>query len=121
MATSWLVRRLRPGDEGVLATLAREDAEFDLAEPDGPRPPLDPADAAAYLADPDVLHWVAEDAGVVVGHLLCLVQRRRSGEARQLLLYDIGVRSTHRRRGIGRSLVGAMEAWLAEQGGAAGW
>jgi ribosomal protein S18 acetylase RimI-like enzyme len=115
MATSRLVRRLRPGDEGVLATLAREDAEFDLADRDGPRPSLGPADAAAYLSDPDVLHWVVEEAGAVVGHLLCLVQRRRSGDARELLLYDIGVRSTHRRRGVGRLLVGAMDAWMTEQ------
>jgi GNAT superfamily N-acetyltransferase len=64
---------------------------------------------------------VVEDAGAVLGHLLCLVQRRRCGDARQLLLYDIGVRSTHRRRGIGRLLVGAMDAWMAEHAVAEVW
>src|SRR5205823_9701834 len=53
--------------------------------------------------------------------LLCLVERRRCGDARQLLLYDIGVRATHRRRGIGRRLVGAMDAWMAEHAVAEVW
>ncbi len=121
MAKSGLVRRLRPGDEDVLAVLAREDADFDLEDRGGARPSLDPAEAAAYLSDPDVLHWVVEEAGAVVGHLLCLVQRRRCGDARELLLYEIGVRSTDRRRGVGRLLVGAMDGWMAEHAVAEVW
>jgi GNAT superfamily N-acetyltransferase len=121
MAAIGSLRRLGPGDEAVLASLAREEPAFGLDEQGGPRPPLAPADAAAYLSDPDVLHWVVEDAGAVLGHLLCLVERRRCGDARQVLLYDIGVRATHRRRGIGRRLVGAMDAWMAEHAVAEVW
>src|SRR5262245_47551463 len=80
------VRRLGAGDEEVLAGLARDEADFDLEGRGGPRSPLDPAAAAAYLADPAVLHWVAEEDGAVVGHLLCLVLPRRCGDARELLL-----------------------------------
>jgi GNAT superfamily N-acetyltransferase len=122
MAQPAVVRRLGPGDEPVLETLAREDAAFDLeGRVDAPEKPLDAAAAAAYLADPGVLHWVAEDAGAVVGFLLCHVLRLRHGAPRELLLYEIGVRATHRRRGVGRLLLGAMDAWMAEQGVAVVW
>ena len=101
----------------MLAQLAREDAAFDLSDRGSPRLPLDDADAHAYLTDPAVLHWIAlEEDGLVVGHLLCHLQRRRSGAARELLLYEIGVRDTHRRHGIGTALVDAMARWMGYQG-----
>src|SRR5436190_24023011 len=104
MTGGWAVRRLGRGDEGVLAQLARDNAELDLEGRGEPRQPLDPAAAAAYLADPNVLHWVAEADGLVVGTLVCHVLRIDSGEGVELLLYDVGVRASHRRRGIGRRL-----------------
>jgi GNAT superfamily N-acetyltransferase len=107
------VRLLGPGDEAVLRGLAEQDAEFGLEDFAGPRLPLSAADARAYLADPAVLHWVAERDGRVLGHLLCHVLRRRHGAARDLLLYEIGVRAADRRRGVGRSLIAAMRAWMA--------
>jgi ribosomal protein S18 acetylase RimI-like enzyme len=106
------IRLLGTGDEDVLAALARDDADFDVDGRGARRTPLPDAAAAEYLADPDVLHWVAETDGVVVGHLLCHVQRRRSGDEWQLLLYEIGVRTAYRRRGIGRTLVAAMTDWM---------
>ena len=109
------VRRLRPGDEGVLATIAEDAPDFDLAGLTGPEPPLAPSDAAAYLADPAVLHWVAEQGGEVVGELLCHLLRLPSGAGRELLLYAIGVRSRHRRRGIGRALVEEMLRWMEDE------
>jgi ribosomal protein S18 acetylase RimI-like enzyme len=97
----------------MLALLAREDAAFDVPGRGGPRLPLDDVDASLYLADPSVLHWVAlDEAGVPLGHLLAYVQRRRSGAARELLLYEIGVHETHRLRGIGTALVDAMMRWM---------
>ena len=63
-----------------------------------------------------MLHWVAEEEGAVVGHLLCYVERRRRGDERQLLLYEIGVRSDRRRRGIGRALLAAMDEWMRGEG-----
>jgi N-acetylglutamate synthase-like GNAT family acetyltransferase len=100
----------------VLAGLDRDDAAFDVLGRGGPRGALRPEAAAAYLADPAVLHWVAEEEAGVVGHLLCYVERRRRGDERQLLLYEIGVRSDRRRRGVGRALVDAMDEWMRGEG-----
>jgi hypothetical protein len=75
-----VIRLLGPGDEGVLRVLAEDEADFDLVERDSSRGPLTEDDAQAYLRDPAVLHWVAEeDGGVVLGHLLSYVERRRAG------------------------------------------
>ena len=108
-------RLLGPGDEALLARLAEEEPDFDLAGRSTPRAPLSPADASAYLTDPSVLHWVAEEDGRVVGDLQCYVERRGAGAARQLLLYDIGVREADRRRGVGTALVQAMRAWMERE------
>ncbi|HMA34010.1 MAG TPA: GNAT family N-acetyltransferase [Chloroflexia bacterium] len=110
------VRRLGPGDEPVLTLLAAEDEDFDIAGRGTPLPPLDPAAARRYLANPAVLHWVAADDDVVVGDLYCILLPLRSGDGRELLLYEIGVRTAWRQRGIGRALLAAMEAWMRENG-----
>ena len=116
-----MIRLLGPGDEAVLAVLAADEVDFDLEESSGPRAPVAGADAAAYLSDPNVLHWVAEQDGVVLGHLLAYLERRRAAPARQLLLYEIGVREAHRRHGIGTALVGAMRNWMVEHDVAEAW
>ena len=115
------IRRLGTGDEAVIATLAQEGASFDIEGRGHPRASIGRAAVADYLADEQVLHWVAEDDGSVVGHLLCYVQRRRAGDPFQLLLYEIGVREDYRRLGVGRSLLGEMEAWMAENRVATVW
>jgi ribosomal protein S18 acetylase RimI-like enzyme len=115
------IRRLGPGDEPVLAALAEEEAAFDVEERGRPRAPLVGGVAADYLADEHVLHWVAEEGGSVVGHLLCYLQRRRAGEPLQLMLYEIGVRDGHRRQGVGRALVGEMAEWMRENAVASVW
>ena len=109
------IRRLSPGDEDVLALIAREADDFDLAGASQPESPLPTPEASAYLADPAVQHWVAEDVGVVVGELLCHLLRLPSGSGRELLLYSIGVRAAHRRRGIGTALVREMLAWARDE------
>jgi GNAT superfamily N-acetyltransferase len=106
------IRRLGPGDEPILVLLARDDADFDLAEREAARPPLDDAAARAYLADANLLHLVAERDGVVVGHLYAHLLRKFAGDPAELILYEIGVRSAHRRTGVGRALVQTMEAWM---------
>ncbi len=115
------IRLLGPGDEPVLAALARDDAAFDVEGRGRSRPPLPAGAAADYLADPHVLHWVAEEGGAPVGHLLCYVQRRRAGEAAQLMLYEIGVRAGRRRRGVGRALIAEMERWMRSARVASVW
>jgi ribosomal protein S18 acetylase RimI-like enzyme len=108
------VRRLGPGDGPLLALLAHEDADFDLAGRGGARPPLSPAAASAYLADAQVLHWVAEEGAVVVGHLQCHLLRKRAGEGLEVLLYEIGVRRARRRQGVGRALLEALDSWMED-------
>jgi N-acetylglutamate synthase-like GNAT family acetyltransferase len=115
------IRRLGPGDETVLAALARDDAAFDEQGRGRPRESISPSAAAEYLANEQVLHWVAESAGAVVGHVLCYVQRRRADEPVQLMLYEIGVRDNRRREGIGRALVAEMDAWMSKNGVSKVW
>jgi ribosomal protein S18 acetylase RimI-like enzyme len=110
------IRRLAAGDEPVLALLAEEAPDFDLAGRTSPELPLSAEDAAAYLGEPTVLHWVAEDEERIVGELLCHLLRLPSGEGRELLLYSIGVRARDRRRGVGAALVQEMLAWMRRAG-----
>jgi GNAT superfamily N-acetyltransferase len=108
------IRRLGPGDEHVLTLLAAEAPDFDLP-PREPQPPLEPAAAASYLDSSWVLHWIAEEDDAVLGDLVChtLPLPHRGTE---LLLYSIGVRRAHRRRGVGRALVDEMFDWSRDHG-----
>jgi GNAT superfamily N-acetyltransferase len=97
----------------VLRLLAEEAPDFDLPGRE-PQPPLEPAVAAAYLTSAWVLHWVAEEDDVVMGDLLCHVLPLPYRGGTELLLYSIGVRHAHRRRGIGRALVDEMFRWARD-------
>lgn len=48
-----------------------------------------------------------------VGELFCVIHRIAAAPGREVLLYEIGVHQEHRRRGIGRALLGALDTWLA--------
>jgi ribosomal protein S18 acetylase RimI-like enzyme len=111
---SVLIKRLGPGDEPTLELLARDDADFDLEGRGAPLPRLDPMAARQYLANPAVLHWVAIEEHAVVGFLYCILLPLRSGTGSELLLYEIGVRSSRRRTGTGRILLRQMEQWMRE-------
>jgi len=115
------IKRLGPGDESTLELLAREDADFDLEARGEPLEPLKPVMAKRYLASPAVLHWVAVDGEVVAGFLYCVHLPLRSGDGHELLLYEIGVRQSYRRRGVGRSLLTHMEGWMAANGVGVVW
>jgi ribosomal protein S18 acetylase RimI-like enzyme len=106
------IRRLGPGDEAVLELLAAEDADFDLDGRSGPLPPLEPARARRYLANPAVLLWVAVEDDRILGFLYCVLVPLRSGAGQELLLYEIGVRQAYRRRGTGRALLTHLEEWM---------
>jgi ribosomal protein S18 acetylase RimI-like enzyme len=115
------IKRLGPGDQATLELLAREDADFDLEGRGEPLEPLKPVMAQRYLASPIVLHWVALDADVVAGFLYCIHLPLRSGDGHELLLYEIGVRQSYRRRGVGRALLSHMEAWMQTHGVGVVW
>ena len=111
------IRRLGPGDEGMLAVLAREAGAFDLDDRDDANEPLAAEAARAYLADPMILHWIAEEAGAIVGHLHCVVMRQRASSLSfEMYISEVGTRKTHRRRGVGRALVETMNAYMRAQG-----
>jgi GNAT superfamily N-acetyltransferase len=110
------IRRLVIGDEATLASLADDDADFDLPGKGKPRPPLSDDEAHRYLADPSVIHWVAEIGDELVGHLQGYVLHKRTADGVEVILYEVGVRIAHRRRGVGRALVETLLAWTDERG-----
>jgi len=68
------VHRLLPGDEHLLDTVS-------------------PADAAAYLGDPSVYHWVvAYEHRGIRGHLAAYRQRSPRGLADRLLVHEVRLR-----------------------------
>lgn len=115
------VRRLGPEDAPVLQTLARDAARFDIAGRSEAVPALDQELARAYLSNADILHWVAEHDGLVVGFVLCYLQRLWHAPGREVMLYDIGVHEAYRRQGIGRMLIETMESWMRENDVADVW
>ena len=73
----------------------------------------------ARLADlarrPDHVVWVAEDGGAIVGWIHAGVPRTlEAGERAEIL--GLVVDHRHRRGGVGRALVEAVERWAAGRG-----
>lgn len=120
-SSSLELRRLGPADASILALLARDDADFDLRGEAAVRAPLSRAEAEDHLTDPHVLHWVASADDDVVGSLFCHLLSMRKQPARELLLYEIGVRTAWRRRGVGRRLVSLMTDWMRANGVVTAW
>jgi len=75
---------------------------------------------ARQLADPNVRYLVAELAGRIVGLLLAIhhdVPSTPWFHARRYVeVQDLTVDSAARRRGVGRLLIDATEAWARERG-----
>jgi GNAT superfamily N-acetyltransferase len=118
------VRRLGPGDEHVLELLARDDDDFDLDDRGAPREPLTADQATAFLDDPAVLAWIAharDEDRDPLGFMYCHVLRKRAGAPREVLLYEIGVRAAHRRAGVGRALLDALDAWMRQHDVGEAW
>lgn len=108
------IKKLKPGDEGIVRFLAVNDGDFDIEGRGYPHEPLSDSDAAAFLGDRDVLFWVAFEDNEPVAFLYCVVVPLRTSPGRELLLYETGTRHDRRSRGIGSELISAMKRWMAE-------
>ena len=108
------VRRLLPADADAFASYDAVSAWFEHeVDLDAADLPPDPDRVAAFLGDPTVLFWLAERDVHPIGMLHCYVQRRYAdGAWAELLLYEIGTHADHRRQGVGRALLDAMEGWM---------
>ena len=100
------IRRLRGGDEDVLAELATQQGKGD---PHG------------LLADVRTLMLVAFDGEAPVGFVLAHELPRRHGARAKLFVYEIDVADSHRRRGIGSALLARLAGLARERGIPAGF
>lgn len=110
------IRELGPGDEPILEALALASEEFEDGDVERPARPLGADDAAAFLEDPSVHLWMALADDLPVGFVLTYDIRRRHGDPVRSFVYEIGVRSGWRRRGIGTALVRHVLAHLRRAG-----
>jgi ribosomal protein S18 acetylase RimI-like enzyme len=84
------VRRLGPGDEQVVERLAEQ---------------APPERAAELLADDRTVFLVAFDESEPIGFVLAYELLRRHGEPSQLFVYEVGVATEARRRGVATELM----------------
>jgi ribosomal protein S18 acetylase RimI-like enzyme len=90
------IRKLGPGDEGVVRALATRPPHFEL------------------LADERTIFLVAFEDREPIGFAFAYVLPRRHGPPTTLFVYEIGVEERYRGRGIGKELMQR----LAAEGGA---
>jgi ribosomal protein S18 acetylase RimI-like enzyme len=84
------VRRLGPGDEQVVERLAEQ---------------APPERAAELLADDRTVFLVAFDESEPIGFVLAYELLRRHGEPSRLFVYEVGVATEARRRGVATELM----------------
>ena len=90
------VRRLRAGDEEPVREVAQWLKGADM-----------PSDrAAAFLANDANYPIVAEVSGKIIGVVLAYRLDRIDDPSGQLFVYDVEVAESHRRRRVGRALMG---------------
>ena len=90
------VRRLRAGDEEPVREVAQWLKGADM-----------PSDsAAAFLANDANYLIVAEVSGKIIGVVLAYRLDRIDHPSGQLFVYDVEVAASHRRRRVGRALMG---------------
>ncbi len=106
------IRRLGIKDGKTLSVLAKDDADFDVHGRGKPLKALNGAALRRYLGNPYLCHWVAEEKGEILGFLCGYFLPLRTQKTDEFLLYEIGVRQTHRLRGIGRALMGGLYRWM---------
>jgi ribosomal protein S18 acetylase RimI-like enzyme len=97
------IRRLGPGDEGVVANLAT-------------RPPQ-----TALFGDERTLFLVAFDGERPMGFVLAHELPRRHGDPSNLLVYEVDVAEVYRRRGVGKALLDDLATLARRRGIREGW
>ena len=112
MADPIEIRILGTGDEAVLDHVGRD--VFD--------DPVDSAATRAFLADSHHHMAVAIERGTVVGFASGVHYHHPDKPAPEMWINEVGVASTHRQRGIGKQILGAIveraralgcsEAWV---------
>lgn len=111
------IKILRSGEERILANVA----------PDVFDDPINEQAAKSFLADPRHHVAVAIDDGIVVGFVSAVHYVHPDKHAPELWINEVGVASTHQRRGIAKSLLqllldrarelGCSEAWVLTERG----
>jgi len=92
------VRRLGPGDEDVVASLAE-------------RPPQ-----TGLLSDASTIFLAAFEDDEPVGFVLAYELQRRHGDPSMLLVYEVDVDEAHRHRGVATSLLDELARIARERG-----
>ncbi len=102
--------------EPVIRRLGREEAPkaVELAEQFKSRA-VSPEQVSAALADDRLVLMTAEVDGRAVGFALAHALPRFDGRPEKLFLYEIEVRASHRRQGIGRALMEALAAFARKR------
>ena len=110
------VRRLRPGDDRLLAELAERNADFSAIDDGHDLEPLSANESVTFLADDRTATFVAFVGDEVVGFCYALELYRRHSALRHLCIYEVGVSSRHRNIGVGPALVEAVGDHARAQG-----
>ena len=63
-----------------------------------------------FLSRPENVLIVAFDGGVPVGYIVAYLLDRIDRQQQMMFFYEIGVAQSHRRRGIGKRMIGELKA-----------
>jgi len=110
------IRRLRPGDDAVLASLATHNATFGTAAEREALHPLTEAETIAFLADDRTATFVAFAGEEPVGFVYTNELFRRHTALRHMCIYEIGVSERFRNQGVGQALLDAVADHARTQG-----
>ena len=83
--------------------------------------PWDTTEGEKFLKNPDNALFLAFVGDRVAGFLTGYRLQRLDKNRAEVLLYEIEVREEFRRRGSGKKLIGALNAWAAEMGAFQTW
>jgi aminoglycoside 3-N-acetyltransferase I len=107
------------GPDVAVRRLGSEDSQLGveairaLKAPDGYPVPSD-AYLSDFLSRRENVFIVAIDCGVPVGYIVAYLLDRIDRNQQMMFFYEIGVAESHRRRGVGRRMIGALKGVCRE-------